>query len=549
MIKNISYNSLISLSILFAGVLIGLALIFSGAVGVHASSIDDIVYPVAELGGCENESECKLYCDDINHINECIAFAEEHNLMTKSEIKEAREFAKRGIRRGPGSCTTQAQCENYCDDINNIEECLAFAEEHDMIPEDELKEARQVAKALRQGAELPGGCTNKRSCEAYCEDSTHIEECVAFAEKAGFISGKELEEVRRIMPLMKSGQMPGGCTSKEQCEAYCEDENNIIECVAFAEKAGFMSPEEAEMVRKTGGKGPGDCKGRDECEEYCEDINNQDECFAFAREHGLIPEEDLARMKEGSEKIQQGLEHASPEVIFCLKDKIGPNIIDEINNGTFSPSRRSGDAIRRCFEENMPRPNFPPEVEQCVREVYGEDGIDRVMRGEIDQSEVESGIGPCVSESMRSKFEEEGFQGEHGDDFERERSPAVGEGRSDDEHNEFREEHKEQFEREFERERARIEHEIRSDFENEGFRSDEHDDSSQIPGLQLNFPPQADECLVKLYGPDYNRKMMSGEINPNDIQNSIKECMQGSMETQLRQTSAVFEAVKHFLSR
>lgn len=527
MIKNISSNSLISFSILFAGILIGFALITSGALSAQASSIDDIVYPVAELGDCENKLECKAYCNDIEHMDECIAFAEVHNLMSKREIKDAREFARAGLRQGPGGCTTHEQCENYCEDINNIEECLAFAEKHDMIPKEELREARQVAKALREGAELPGGCTDKRSCDTYCQDGAHIEECVAFAEKAGFMSPQEIEEVRRILPLMKSGQMPGGCTSKEQCEAYCDDDSHFSECIAFAEKAGFMSPQEAEMARKTGGKGPGGCV-RDECEEYCENPDHQDACFAFAKEHGLISEEDLAHMKEGASRIKEGLKNASPEVISCLKDRVGPNIIEEIKNGTFSPSRKSGDDIRTCFEQFMTRPNFPPEVERCIIETYGDGAIDRIMNGEIDNSEVERGIGPCVSESMKARFgDREDFgDGHDGDDFGRET-----------------------FEGEF----GGMGGEHMDEEMMEKMMGEEHGDDNQappqIPGMQLNFPPQANECLVKLYGTDYNQKIMSGEINPNEVQNSITECMQGSMELQRRQSSAVFEAIKHFLSR
>jgi len=437
--------------------------------------------------------------------------------------------------------------ESYCEDVNNIEECLAFAERHNMLPKEELKEARQVAKALREGAELPGGCTSKQSCETYCEDGAHIEECIAFAEKAGFIDDDELEEIQKILPLMKSGQMPGGCTSKDQCEEYCEDDSHIIECVAFAEKAGFMSPQEAEMARKTGGRGPGGCR-RDECDAYCENPDNQDACFEFAKEHGLISEEDLAQMKEGSKRIREGLQHANEEVRACLKREVGPNIVDEIENGTFSPSRRSGEAIKECFEKHMDRPEFPPEVEKCMIEIYGDDAIDKIMSGEIDNSEIEKEIGPCVSELMKEKFgdrQDFGNDDHDGDDFGRE--TFEGEfggfgGEHGDE--EFREEHREQFEREFDRERERIEHEIRGEFEDDGF--DRRGDDRE-PSIQLNFPPQADECFVKLYGRDYKDKIVSGEINPDRAQELILKCMEGNMELQKLQSSSVFEAVRQFL--
>src|SRR3989344_4240166 len=53
---------------------IGVTLIVAGV--VLALSKDDIVYPVAELGNCQNEQECRAYCDDSENIAQCVAFAE-----------------------------------------------------------------------------------------------------------------------------------------------------------------------------------------------------------------------------------------------------------------------------------------------------------------------------------------------------------------------------------------------------------------------------------------------------------------------------------------
>ena len=115
--------------------------------------------------------------------------------MSKEEISKARAFAQSKNR--PGNCKNKEECEAYCEDIKNIDSCLSFAEENGFIGATELKEAKQVVKALKEGANLPGGCKNKKECEAYCENTDHIEECVAFAEKAGFMSGSELEEAKK----------------------------------------------------------------------------------------------------------------------------------------------------------------------------------------------------------------------------------------------------------------------------------------------------------------------------------------------------------------
>ena len=369
--------------------------------GVVALSADDIVFPVAELGNCQDEQECKQYCSDSSHMEECITFAEKYDLMTEQEIERARQFESIG-GVGPGGCTNEFECQFYCEDINHIEECVAFAEENGLMDPDELEEARMVIRALQQGVPLPGGCTNEQECEAYCEDPNNMRECIAFAEAAGFMSPGELreakqmlkaldagitppdcrgkaecdvycqepshveeciefsiaagfippeeaEEVRKMLPLMKSGRMPEWCRDKEQCEAYCADESHIDECTDFFVGAGFMSPEDAEMFRKTGGKGPGDCQGKEECESYCNDPAHQEVCFEFAREHGLISEDELRNMEEGVRQFQDWFATAPPEVAQCLQEQVGDEVLQEIQAGTFMPGPELINNLEQCF--------------------------------------------------------------------------------------------------------------------------------------------------------------------------------------------------------
>ncbi|MEK9154508.1 MAG: hypothetical protein AAB596_00305 [Patescibacteria group bacterium] len=367
----------------------------------------DISYPVKELGNCKNETQCRTYCDKPENIGACVNFAEKNNLISKEEARKAKAFIK--IGEGPAGCKNKKECETFCDNPNNMEVCLNFAEENDLISEEELREARLVAKTVKEGATLPGGCKNKKDCELYCDNSEHMEECLAFAEQAGFmpekelkeakkamkaiksginppgncrgrkecdvycsesihmeecfnfavaagfIEEKEVEEARRIMPLMIAGEMPGDCRGKEECEAYCEDGTHSEECANFAIKAGFMKPEEAEMFRKTGGKGPGDCRGKEECEAYCNNSNNAEVCFGFAKEHGLIPEKDIENMREGIEHMKNDFSGAPSEVQECLKSNLGLEILEKIQAGVLMPGPQIGDSMRKCFEGFRPK--------------------------------------------------------------------------------------------------------------------------------------------------------------------------------------------------
>ena len=370
-----------------------------------ASSKSDITYPAKELGNCRNETDCLNYCDRPANLRACVDFAARHNLMSAEEIDQARKFVAAG-GRGPGGCTSQESCESYCNDIAHIDECIAFGEENDLIPPEELEEAKKVQEALKKGAKLPGGCRSKAACDSYCGDPTHFEECITFAEAAGFIPENELEEARKVLQAIKNGAIPPPCRGKDECDRYCSEPANfevclpfaeaaglidpdeleeakqalqaikkgvkppkcrgraecdeycrepehLEECLTFAEAAGFISKEEAEMARKTGGAGPGGCRGRDECDEYCADPAHGEECFNFAKEHGLLSEEDLERMEEGREQILGALERAPPEVLECITAALGQKTIDELKAGTGMPSEEMGNKIRTCFEKIM----------------------------------------------------------------------------------------------------------------------------------------------------------------------------------------------------
>ena len=347
MILKLSRRSSIALVILMAALSISVGFVASAQV------VDDpfanINYPIAELGGCEDRDACESYCNTLLHIDECISYADRNGLLSAEEIAEARTFAKLGSS-GPGGCENRVECDRFCSDINNIKECIAFGEKHGLIDDEHIGEARKVLSAIESGAKLPGGCSSKESCEAYCEDGAHISECVAFAEAAGLISAEELVEIRKFEEVLKSGNTPGNCQGRSQCEAYCKDDSHLDECISFAERSGVASAEDIERFKKTGGKGPGGCRGRVECEAFCNDPSNQQACFKFANEHDLLGGEDKERLNSGVNRIRDGLSKATPEVLTCLEGKLGADIVAKMKSGDFFPSPRVGEAMRGCFD-------------------------------------------------------------------------------------------------------------------------------------------------------------------------------------------------------
>lgn len=360
-----------------------------------------ISYPVSELGNCGSEAECRSYCDKKENGEKCFSFAEKNGLMSAEEVQRAKKFASVG--NGPGGCTTKDSCEAYCNDIKNIDVCVSFAEKNGLMSEKELGEARKVREAIKRGVKPPA-CGNKKECDTYCEQSDHMEECIAFGEAAGFISGqelqnakkmltaikrgvkplpckgrescdafcgepenmeacitfaseagfmeeKELEESKKVLSAIKQGIKPPKCRGEKECNVYCSEESHFEECTKFAEAAGFMSKEDAERARRTGGAGPGGCRSKDECDAFCGNPDNQETCFNFAKESGFLKEGDERMFEEGRQNIKESLNQAPPEVQTCLSEALGSDAFQKLKSGTTLPSKDIGEKMRECFEK------------------------------------------------------------------------------------------------------------------------------------------------------------------------------------------------------
>ncbi len=365
-----------------------------------AAEPSGITYPVSELGNCGSKDACKNYCSDPANIEACVAFGKSHGLMSQEEVSRAQKFAKTlQSSGGPGGCRTPRECDNFCSNLANLETCVKFAEEQG-LKDGNLDEGRKLQAYLKSGGKMPGGCTSKDSCESYCSDFSHAQECMDFAQTAGLQGpgqdgpDKNLtpEQASRLMELTRTGQTPGGCKSRQECESYCGNSAHFEECASFSEKAGLISAKEAEMMRKTGGKGPGDCNSRESCDAFCNNPTNRQTCFEFGKEHGMISEEDQKQMQEGMTRMRQGLENAPAEVVACLKSTLGPNIIENIQSGNIVPGPEIGDSMKNCFEkfgQNMsPRGNMdqmPAEMATCVKAKLGAD-FEKVRTGQAEMT-------------------------------------------------------------------------------------------------------------------------------------------------------------------
>lgn len=410
--RALKINRFLALSIVSALLIVGSSLLIA-----QATSEDDIVYPVEELDGCVNEDACFRFCNNPDNFSSCFAFAKKHNLIRgpiadEEDIDRFAEVIKDG---GPGGCRTHKRCEDYCNDVSRIDACHAFVLRTGVLSQEKLGEITKIKTAIDQGAQLPGGCRNKKDCETYCNNPNHTEECFSFAERAGFIPKEEIEQARKFMEVARRrGGTPGNCKF-EECKEYCENPNHAEICLNYAEEAGMIKPGEVEMARKflqimkERGGGPGGCKGQG-CKDYCEAEEHQDECFEFFAAHDLIPEEARTQMREGLARMGEALDKAPEAVRACFNEKLGPDILAKIGSGDFdkpAEMRRIGETMRACFEAEFGGEgfrggpgglSFPPEIEACLKE----QGVDTNFQGPpptnlreiIEKCYVASGITP-----------------------------------------------------------------------------------------------------------------------------------------------------------
>lgn len=407
----------------------------SGSTQVAPNAQQGITFPVAGLGNCSNKEECRSYCNQPANMDACIAFAKSHGLMNKEEADRAGNF--RNILQssgGPGGCKGPEECKSFCSDIKNLDACISFAKKNNLGTDDqEISKAEKILSFVKNGGQMPGGCTSKESCQAYCGDFSHAEECFNFAKNAGINQGSGGGEgpegdippgqFQKFLELAKNGQTPGGCKSKDQCENYCKDQSHTDECVKFGQQIGAISPEQADRIQKLGGKGPGGCASQESCSAYCNDPSHRDECFKFAEENGFIQKDKVEQMKKGMTQMMMGLSQMPPEVARCVQSTIGVSNVEDIQSSQIVPGPEIGDKIHECFDKFGQRENIhgafqkidmPDAVKSCLQQKLGDKFSDIVSGQKQPSPEDAQALRVCFEQDRIDNGNSKEDQGDNG---------------------------------------------------------------------------------------------------------------------------------------
>ncbi len=355
------------------------AALFFFAVAVHAENpFAGLTFPVPELGNCADVNACKVYCDDPGNQAACLAYGEAHGLISGSTNAAATSSSTGNASPtpggtdngqpsvdistvlqnggGPGGCTSQNSCHTYCEDISHLNECMAFGKAHGLLSGNELSQAEKISAALQNGATPPGGCTSKESCQAYCQVAAHIDECVKFGEQAGIIGADESAQAKKFAALLTAGQTPGGCSDKTSCQTYCADPSHQAECQTFAQKMGF-----------TGQPPQGSTPGS---------FQNNDQNGGPAGQQG-----PLTGPANGPVNGPGGCDSADSCATYCNDPANQNTCITFARDHGFIKDDQAQGAIQSLANIASGLDNQPDTVKQCIQGALGDGGLQVIQSG------------------------------------------------------------------------------------------------------------------------------------------------------------------------
>lgn len=251
-------------------------------------------YPISELGSCRDAQECHLYCEIPAHKATCWAY------QTYLDASPAvlGETTDADLPTPPallfpiselGNCASVSECKLFCDISTNITTCQAFGKKKGLARTSPASGGasstvgQQTALLAHAKEEL--GCTSLQQCRAFCNDPVNSEQCQVIASK--YASPKY--QLART-ELLEKARRALACTTLEECRAFCATKANQAACQTFAaeqspalfrEKMRLSPPNLSDRAI------PLPCSTLAACQAYCARPEHATAC-ATARENGKI---------------------------------------------------------------------------------------------------------------------------------------------------------------------------------------------------------------------------------------------------------------------
>lgn len=209
-------------------------------------------FPIPELGNCQNQKECHLYCEIPKNQPACWSYrVYKTAVLGETSIGEA--LTQLGFTfpiPELGSCASRTECKEYCQDPTNMIACQSFSQNIRQIVNQRLLEKAQ--------AEL--GCTTKEDCRTLCSEEQNKSLCASFSRKWKI-------KTRVKTTVLNQARTALGCQTLAECKTMCEDPVNKVSCQNFAKQSGLKV--RMSLKEKLG------CTTDDDCRKLCAADPNQ----------------------------------------------------------------------------------------------------------------------------------------------------------------------------------------------------------------------------------------------------------------------------------
>ena len=200
---------------------------FAFALGVF-----DIQFPIASLGNCANQQECKAFCDNSANQVACTKWSQDNGFAPKPAAQQPQQ-ATNAIKTKPTQQATAQQTPNQ--------------PQQQSKPQIDQKKSQEIIST--KGG--PGGCKTQQECSNYCSVLDHQQECSNFVTDNNLLSAQDMQAVKKQAAMVKKISTeggPGGCKSQEDCKTFCNEPNNIETCVAFSQSNGMMTADQSTQI-------------------------------------------------------------------------------------------------------------------------------------------------------------------------------------------------------------------------------------------------------------------------------------------------------------
>ncbi|MBI2451413.1 MAG: hypothetical protein HYV52_03750 [Parcubacteria group bacterium] len=255
-------------------------------------------------GGCSGPDECRVYCENPDNFEACAGFGEKNGLVNKEDIRRGREFS-RTIREkgGPGGCHKPEECRVYCENLDHGDECFEFGKKQGLIREEDIKNFERGKEIRKKVMETggPGGCKSDNECRSYCQDSSRAEECLAFAVEHGGIPPEDAKMM--LENFVRETHRPEFGPPSRDFEKFEQEKFRRFDEFRGLERQFRQGP----ATQFQGG--PGGCLSPEECIKFCSDPANRDTCAHFGPPSGGPPSGEIFKqVPSGSESEFRNIE-------------------------------------------------------------------------------------------------------------------------------------------------------------------------------------------------------------------------------------------------